>query len=116
MEKFIASGGRITADDWNVNIDNNRYVAGEGEDTEDENITFPVCCPLGAVLVAQDPRQWDGDNQTDAANVLGVTPGWVNSFVVGVDDGDTDSVLSHEYDDDAYQLGREFRTKYVRDE
>lgn len=118
VEKFIAAGGHIIAEDWNVTLDveKNKYLPGENENPDDETITYPACCPLGAVLVAQDPRQWTNDNQNDAAYVLGVTPNWVSSFVVGVDDGDVDQLAENNYVDEAYQLGREFRDKYVRDE
>lgn len=124
----VVDGGLIVADDWNVVVRGDRYVARTYADYRDgnvepgENRDIPCACPLGAVLIAQDPRPSHGGKDKDAAAVLGVSERWVESFVAGFDAG---SPLDPDADDDdneraelsaAYAFGEEMREKHIDDD
>lgn len=118
VEKFIASGGKIVDEDWNVEFHDDRYLAGEYKDAsgvdveeDDAEAKKPACCPLGAVLVAHDPRAWFEDKDKDAAALLGVTETWVSNFINAFDGGDEGGV--EDFLEEAYDIGQYFREKYI---
>ena len=115
IEKFVASGGKIIQNDWNIGRVDNRFVAGEHGEVETLSDTpeRPACCPLGAVLVAQDPSEWPPTNSESAARALGVDEYWVASFVAAIDDDTLEYIASP--NQDAFELGRKIREKYVED-
>ena len=93
VDKFIADGGVIVDEDWNVEFRGDRYVAGEYKEACDADPPEgdgekPACCPLGAVLVAHDPRGWVMEKNADAAALLGVSENWVANFIGAFDGGD----------------------------
>lgn len=123
VEKFTSAGGLIVDEDWNVVRREGRYEPGPLEevadaDLENNKADTPACCPLGAVLCAADPREWQNDKDKDAANVLGVSEQWVEFFVAGFDGNDPPSEIGVDEEDDdglndAYSMGQDFRERYI---
>ncbi len=64
------------------------------------------CCPLGAVLLG---RKNIKGHQHDVAKVLNVDIDWVDSFTDGFDN----SNKKEWHISEAYNLGKEFRIKYI---
>lgn len=119
VDKFVAEGGRIVADEWSVTLKGNKYEADEKEAEDDEGDGtgdyYPASCPLGTVLLAQDQREWLNETNLGAAVVLGVNQDWVRSFTLGFDGADLEDGrkgFKEKGDVDAFELGREFRTLY----
>jgi len=59
-------------------------------------------CPLGCALLANDIDITDDPEQNgaEAADLLGVSEKWIESFIYGFDEG-----LGHVENEEAYQLG-----------
>lgn len=112
VKKFVDGGGEIIEGSWNVKIPlgANRYEAESANPGEDG--PYEVC-PLGALLLAQDPRDWADEVNKDAASVLGVHPDWCWSFTSGFDGGEAGGDSYHYFFKDAYDMGRAFRKMYV---
>lgn len=128
VNKFIFEGGTIVADDWNVALRDDRYVARTLSDYKSgilepgENGDKPCACPLGTVLITQDPRSWGHDKDRNAAAVLGVSPRWVEAFIAGFD-GDSSVNCDDDDDDDeradlyaAFDFGEEMREKHIHED
>jgi hypothetical protein len=128
VNKFIDEGGLIVDEDWNVALRDGRYVAGTWEDYKDgvvppgDDRNKRCACPLGAVLIAQDPRGWKGGKDMDAAAVLGVSDRWVASFLAGFDGGSPLDPEDEKSDDEradlsaAFAFGEEMREKHIRED
>lgn len=69
------AGYRVVFGDWGVQWDKQlrRWVSPEG-----------FCCPLGAVLLTQQPRVRSAADET-AARTLGVSPSWLYGFMAAID-------------------------------
>lgn len=73
----------------------------------------PRCCPLGAVILVRSQSDAVCDAPVEAADLLGVSIAWIQSFVHGFDGHD--QVYADEYtpfDYDAYKLGLRLREEY----
>lgn len=70
------------------------------------------CCPLGALLLAEQPRPASDDEEPDvcAALALGRSYGWVAAFIEGFD-GESDCREAEPEMVDAWKLGRSYRGK-----
>jgi hypothetical protein len=109
-EEAQRRGLRIAAEKWGI-----RYVDGLADPTGD------CLCPLGAVAVCENAPDvaMEGtslyrgcdlhEHEIVVARHLGVSSDWADSFVAGVDCGSRDDAE----DVDAYDLGAEFRARYV---
>lgn len=76
------------------------------------NSTDKCACPMGCVLLQKGYELKDDDEPTDnicgAAELLGVSEGWVSNFISGFDN-EIDPSISNK---DSYKLGIEIRNQF----
>lgn len=70
------------------------------------------CCPMGAVIHGMRPGNGSDYWYAPAREALGVCDEWIDVFAAGFDGADPGE-YSERPDMLAYELGREFRRRYV---
>ncbi len=74
----------------------------------------PCCCPMGALLLAEQPLPDAGsDHYGTAAHALGVSTNWIDDFTAGFDSIFPDMDVHDVAHPEAFWLGNRFRRLYV---
>lgn len=111
IEKAEARG--ITLEDgiWGVWVENGEWTTTDLGEHKDR------CCPLGALLLAEQPQVDDDDVIADvcAARVLGKDSRWVEAFIDGFDSEEPAEYRDELYGQgelrEAWELGHSYRCK-----